>query len=200
MNMRDAVHHGLAIKRHASAAAVAHLMGLAEDETKAVLVTSAATGRAIEVNGAYALTPLARVALESRYGLYFQPLRQNADFEAAYQAFERVNHSLKKTITDWQTIEIGGNRVANDHTNKAHDAEIIDQLGRVHDQVEPILARLARGVPRLRIYEQKLERALEAAEDGEIEWVSDVRRDSYHTVWFELHEDLLRIMGRVREE
>ena len=39
-----------------------------------------------------------------------------------------------------------------------------------------------------------------AAEDGEHEWVSDVRRDSYHTVWFELHEELLRIMGREREE
>jgi len=24
--------------------------------------------------------------------------------------------------------------------------------------------------------------------------------DSYHTVWFELHEDLLRILGREREE
>ena len=24
--------------------------------------------------------------------------------------------------------------------------------------------------------------------------------DSYHTVWFELHEDLLRMLGREREE
>jgi hypothetical protein len=52
----------------------------------------------------------------------------------------------------------------------------------------------------MRIYAQKLLAALEAAEDGDREWVSDVRRESYHTVWFELHEDLLRIMGRAREE
>ncbi len=42
--------------------------------------------------------------------------------------------------------------------------------------------------------------ALERAEGGAIEWVSDARILSYHTVWFELHEDLLRILGRQRSE
>jgi len=42
--------------------------------------------------------------------------------------------------------------------------------------------------------------ALERAEDGAIEWVSDVRIASYHTVWFEMHEDLLRALGRERVE
>ena len=32
------------------------------------------------------------------------------------------------------------------------------------------------------------------------EWVSDARLPSYHTLWFELHEDLLRILGRRRAE
>ena len=41
---------------------------------------------------------------------------------------------------------------------------------------------------------------LEKAEDGKVEWVSDARIESYHTVWFELHEDLLRLLGRQREE
>ena len=55
-------------------------------------------------------------------------------------------------------------------------------------------------MPRLKIYGDKLLAALEAAEDGDVEWVSDIRRDSYHTVWFELHEELLRIMGTERDE
>ena len=42
--------------------------------------------------------------------------------------------------------------------------------------------------------------ALERAEDGAVEWVSDAKIASYHTVWFELHEDLLRMLGREREE
>jgi hypothetical protein len=73
-------------------------------------------------------------------------------------------------------------------------------LGGLHEQAEPILVRLARKLPRLRYYADKLLAALEAAEDGDHEWVSDIRRDSYHTVWFELHEEVLRIMGREREE
>lgn len=70
----------------------------------------------------------------------------------------------------------------------------------MHEQVEPILARLSAKLPRLAVYSRKLLSALEKAEDGDHEWVSDIRRDSYHTVWFELHEDLLRIMGQEREE
>jgi hypothetical protein len=42
--------------------------------------------------------------------------------------------------------------------------------------------------------------ALEKAEDGEIAWVSDAKIESYHTLWFELHEDLLRLMRRERAE
>ena len=62
------------------------------------------------------------------------------------------------------------------------------------------MARLARHLKRLGIYGDLLLSALEKAEDGETAWVSDAQLASYHTVWFEMHEDLLRILGRVREE
>jgi hypothetical protein len=62
------------------------------------------------------------------------------------------------------------------------------------------LAGLARRVPRLAHYGKRLTMALERAEAGEGDWVSGVRCDSYHTVWFELHEDLLRMLDRQREE
>ncbi len=61
-------------------------------------------------------------------------------------------------------------------------------------------AGLEQDTPRLGGYRDKLLSALEAAKDGEHEWVSDVHRDSYHTVRFELHENLLRMMAREREE
>jgi hypothetical protein len=55
-------------------------------------------------------------------------------------------------------------------------------------------------VARFSYYRTHLEAALEKAEDGAIEWVSDARLPSYHTVWFELHEDLLRLLGRKRQD
>ncbi len=200
MNDRDLVFHGLAVKRHAAPPAVASLVGIDAARVESLLVNAVAGGRAIEAKGGYALTPLARLALEGRYSYYFAPLRGNARFVAAYESFERINRALKQVITDWQTIEVAGERVANDHTDTAHDEAVMDRLASVHEQVEMVLQGLAGPLPRMHIYAQKLLAALEAAEDGDREWVSDVRRESYHTVWFELHEDLLRIMGRAREE
>lgn len=200
MPERDLVLHATAIKRHAPVAAIAHLAGVPEASAKAVLDQAVAGGRAVEAKGAFALTPLAGVALQARYARHFAPLRADEGFVAAYEGFERINRTLKQIITDWQTLDVGGAKVANDHSNKAHDEAVIDRLGGLHEQAEVILNRLSAKLPRLKYYADKLISALEASEDGDHEWVSDVRRDSYHTVWFELHEELLRIMGREREE
>ena len=111
-----------------------------------------------------------------------------------------INRELKQLITDWQTVEIGGSRVPNDHSNKDYDARIIDRLSALHERFEPVLKSLVACAPRLAVYQRKLEEALAKVEDGDIAWVSDARTESYHTVWFELHEDLLRLLGRVRDE
>lgn len=97
-------------------------------------------------------------------------------------------------------MDVRGERRANDHSDQTYDNKVIDRLSALHERAEPVFVGLARGLPRLAIYARKLEAALDKAEDGGIEWVSDIHRESYHTVWFELHEELLRIMGRAREE
>jgi hypothetical protein len=194
------VMHGLAIKKHGTPEAVAGLMGLDAGKARSLLAQATAEGRAVETSGAYALTPLARMALDGEYSKVYADQRASQDFVAAYERFEAVNKELKRLITDWQTIEVGGQRVANDHSDRAHDEAIIDRLGDLHERVDAALEALAAGLPRLSIYAKKLLAALEKAEDGEIEWVSGAKIESYHTVWFELHEDLLRILGRERGE
>ncbi len=200
MNARDLVLHGAALKRHSDVAAIGGIIGMSDDDVTRELAQAVATGRAVLHNGRYALSGLADVALRSRYSLHFGHLRDDPQFVQPYEAFERVNVGLKQVITDWQTMAVGGKKVPNDHSDADYDAGIIDRIGDIHEQVEPILARLAAKISRLSIYAKKLLAALEAAEDGGHEWVSDISRESYHTVWFELHEDLLRIMGRERQE
>jgi hypothetical protein len=90
--------------------------------------------------------------------------------------------------------------MANDHSNEDYDQKIIDRLGEFHEHADRVLAMLAKQVPRFQVYRDKLKVALERAEDGDIQWVSDVKIDSYHTLWFELHEDLLCTLGRTRAE
>ena len=93
-----------------------------------------------------------------------------------------------------------GQRAPNDHSDKDYDARIIDRLGDLHERSEDALEKLASALPRLAIYREKLEAALDKAETGAIAWISDAKIESYHTVWYELHEDLLRLMQRERSE
>ncbi|CAN0467215.1 unnamed protein product [Phaeothamnion confervicola] len=194
------VMHGVAIRKHGDAKAVAALAGLAVTKVENVLVGAVAAGRVLEVDGKYMLTPCGQMMLAGEYSRFHDGLRANPDFAAACQRFEVINKDLKQLITDWQTMEVGGRRVANDHSDKDYDQRVIGRLGSLHERFEPIMKKLCAGEARLKIYSDKLAAALEKAEHGELAWVSDAKLDSYHTVWFELHEDLLRILGRVREE
>ncbi|MBI4694314.1 MAG: hypothetical protein HY749_09845 [Gammaproteobacteria bacterium] len=194
------VMHGTAIKKHGEAAAIAELAGLPAAKTAAVLTAAVASGRVAEIGGKYMLTAAGQMILGGEYTRFNDALRANADFDAACQRFEIVNKELKQLITDWQTMDVGGRRVPNDHSNAEYDERIIGKLGDLHERFEPILEKLSGIEPRLKIYATKLGAALDKADDGDIAWVSDAKIDSYHTVWFELHEDLLRILGHVRDE
>lgn len=200
--MRDThlVMHGIAVKKYGAAEEVASIVGLPKDTVEERVKEAVSTGRVNEVNGKYILTPIGQITLKSAYAKAYAAHRDDSGFMAAYEEFEKINTDLKQVITDWQTIKLGGQAVANDHSDTAYDAKVIDRLGDVHERVESVLDRLSGKEPRLKIYNTKLLAALEKAEDGEIKWVSDATIDSYHTVWFELHEDLLRIVGRNREE
>jgi len=192
--------HGIAVKKYADRDELCSVTCLVPDTVDALLKEAVAKGRAAEVNGKFALTPAGQITLKSSYAAACGALRTDGEFMAAYEAFEEINHDLKQVITDWQTMTIGGDKVPNDHSDRNYDEGIIDRIGRIHEKVEKILRQLAAKVPRLERYSQKLLEALERAEDGDIEWVSDARIESYHTVWFELHEDLLRLAGRERQE
>ena len=192
--------HGLAIRRASGPEEVANLMGLSPELVREHLESAAESGRAVRNGDKYMLTPPAEMALRMEYSRFYDDLRKNDGMIKAYEQFEKINSELKRLITDWQTMEVGGERVVNDHSNKDYDEKIIDQLGDIHERYEPILERMAKHQPRLAVYGDLLLNALEQAEDGEIEWVSDAKLSSYHTVWFEMHEDLLRILGREREE
>jgi hypothetical protein len=194
------VMHGLAIKKHATPEAVAGIVGLNVDDVRAALGKLVEAKRVVEARGKYLLAPAARMALDAEYSRLYEDVRANPDFVVGYEAFERLNRSLKQLITEWQTIEVRGQSVPNDHSNKDYDDKVIDRIGDLHERAEGALDRLARALPRFSIYRDRLGKALEKSEDGAIEWVSDAKIESYHTLWFELHEDLLRLMRREREE
>ena len=62
------------------------------------------------------------------------------------------------------------------------------------------LRPLGDGLHRLGYYLERLERAADLVRDGDYAYIASPSVDSYHSVWFELHEDLIRLANRTRED
>ena len=74
------------------------------------------------------------------------------------------------------------------------------RLGELHERADILLVQFEHVLPRFAHYRTQLLSAVQNAENGKSEWVSSPKLESYHTLWFELHEDLLRMLGRRRRE
>lgn len=124
--------------------------------------------------------------------------RQSADqaaIAAAYDRFRDVNADFKALVADWQLK----NGEPNPHDDDEYDAAVLARLADVHARVLPINAEVADEIPRLATYSEKLENALAKVNAGETTWLTRPIVDSYHTVWFELHEELILAAGLTRE-
>lgn len=114
----------------------------------------------------------------------------------AYESFRPVNADFKALISDWQ-IKDGA---PNPHDDPAYDAAVLARLDDVHQRVTPMIAAVAAQIPRLGHYSVKLQSALDKVHAGETSWLTRPIIDSYHTVWFELHEELILAAGLTREQ
>jgi hypothetical protein len=114
---------------------------------------------------------------------------------AAYSEFRSVNAEFKALVTDWQLKD----GQPNTHEDAGYDAAVLARLDDVHRRVRPAIAAVATQLPRLSRYSVKLQTALDNIYAGQTMWLARPLIDSYHTVWFELHEELILATGRTRE-
>jgi hypothetical protein len=118
-----------------------------------------------------------------------------ADEQVALRAYERflpLNRELLRICSDWQ-VRPGG--IPNDHKDPRYDWSVIDRLQALDERVAPVVSRLGRAVERFAGYRPRLRAALKQIDDGAVEWLTSPRCDSYHTVWMQMHEDLLLAIG-----
>jgi pyruvate,orthophosphate dikinase len=123
---------------------------------------------------------------------------QNA--QRALEGFLPLDQRVKEAISAWQMREVDGEPVMNDHTDADYDRAVLAAFASVHEDVVAWLEPQTRGLARLRAYQDRLERAATQVSEGDHAHIASPRLDSYHTVWFDLHEDLLLLFGRTREE
>lgn len=123
-----------------------------------------------------------------------------AAVEGAYSRFLGLNGELLSICTDWQVVEIDGEAVLNDHDDPDRDEAVLGRLDRLHRDAVPVTDDLAATLERFAGYTGRLAAARERVRAGEHDWLTKPMIDSYHTVWFELHEDLLATLGRERSQ
>jgi DNA-binding MarR family transcriptional regulator len=119
---------------------------------------------------------------------------------AALDAFLALDKRAKETVTAWQLREEGGAQILNDHTDDRYDARVLNRLASLHRDAKELLALVGKTLDRFRLYTARLDRALTCARDGDGRFVASPQVDSYHSVWFELHEDLILLAGRNRAD
>jgi pyruvate,orthophosphate dikinase len=120
--------------------------------------------------------------------------------EEAYERFVPLNSEFKVLVTDWQIRQVDGKTQRNDHSDAAYDAEILARLSSLDNATSALIDDIAALAPRMAAYKRRLASALKRIEGGDHRYVTAPDRDSYHTVWFEMHQDLIGLLGTTREK
>ncbi|MDT5175211.1 MAG: hypothetical protein QOG37_2462 [Mycobacterium sp.] len=157
--------------------------------------------RRLAADGLLVEGPTLRITPEGRAQLVelLAAERRDADpatLAAAYDEFRSINGEFKALVTDWQLKD----GQPNSHEDLDYDGAVLARLDDVHQRVIAIAATVTAQLPRLSGYPAKLSVALARVKSGEIPWLTRPLIDSYHTVWFELHEELILAVGLTREQ
>jgi len=188
----------ISIKGFAQLQGVADVVLSTPDEVRPIVDQLAIDGLVATAAGAYRLTEAGSARAADQRAR--EPAAGGgAHAGAALDAFVALDHRMKDTVTAWQ-LRDGAAQVINDHSDADYDRSVLERLAALHADTDGWLSSLEPGCPaRLADYRVRLGRALEAVQAGDQRYVASPRVDSYHGIWFELHEDLIRVAGRTRE-
>lgn len=184
----------LRLKGRADAAAVAAATGMGPEEVSSVLDALASAGKCEAVGPRHRPTEQGRARLEECLAAERGQVDLPA-LERLYVDFTELNAQFKELAAAWQQRD----GEPNDHTDAHYDQQILDRLAAIHERLLPLLEALAGVAPRLGAYPARFVAALDRIREGDHAWFLRPVIDSYHTIWFELHEDLIGLSGRTRE-
>ena len=120
-----------------------------------------------------------------------------------YAHFMSLNDALLLTCATWQMrraakpLSPGNVAGQSDEDSSASkdSCAIIGRLRSIDVAFQPTVAVLGEVVALLDQYPRRLGSAMARVDAGQTQWIASPFVDSYHTIWFELHEDLLSILG-----
>ena len=192
----------LRVKGFVDTEAVAETVCLSQEDTLNILNQFAEEGRVSYREGrmvGWMITSEGRSYGEQLLANEVDSLGIRLEIETSYKEFSRLNNDFKELCTDWQlkpsldASEVG--QVLNDHSDPDYDKGVIDRLVELDKQAQPVCASLAEQLERFSSYGSRFTHALEMVLKGDTDWIAKPMIESYHTVWFELHENFFSTLG-----
>ncbi len=188
---------GLRLKGFATSEQVGELVGLEGAVVEECLKGAAAAGHAVFRDGrrtGWTLKTEGRSEVERLLAIELDETGTRDLAQSCYDRFLALNRTMLEVCTRWQVKDPDA-QVLNDHSDGSYDRAVIAELSGLDDAVQPICAELTSQLDRFGIYSPRFESSLAKVKAGETEWFTAPIKESYHTVWFELHEDLLATLG-----
>jgi hypothetical protein len=144
----------------------------------------------------WALTDSGRAANERQLAEELALSDSGSTVGDAYATFLPHNDRLLRACTDWQLRSTAADPLAaNDHTDPAWDQQVFRTLSSLGEELRTLSQILGGRLARFQGYDERFRTALSRAEQGDHSWIARPRVDSCHTVWMELHEDLVATLG-----
>ena len=179
----------LGFKGLCSAQKFADLLALTPADAQGLLRRMEEQGLAEATPRGFRLTPGGRDQLERELDQERERLDPSS-VAGAYREFLEINSTFKRIVTDYQ--------LAADDVRARE--RTLRRLRRLHARAMAVARRAGQAVPRLSGYGARFDRAMTAVEAGDARYWASPLVDSYHSIWFELHEELLRAEGRSRAD
>jgi hypothetical protein len=187
----------------ATAAEIARRFPVDPAEAEELLLDHEASGHVRRVEFAdlrgWSLTERGRTEDERLLAAELAAAAARDAVEESHASFVPLNSRFLETITRWQIHPTSWDAMAaNDHSDWRWDEQVLGTLAGLSRRLRPIEERLTGSLARFGGYADRFAAALARVDQGERKWVDEPRIDSCHTVWFELHEDLLATLGLAR--
>lgn len=189
---------GVRLRSFGSAQAIAELVGLDPADVTPLLERFADKEWVRYREGAiegWMLSPAGREEGERLLADELDVTGTRSTVDGLYRRFLDCNRSLLQVCTDWQLRTVDNIEVVNDHTDHTYDAGVIAALRNIDASAQVICTELTSSLDRFASYGPRFTNALAHVDAGERDWFDKPLIDSYHSVWFELHENLLATLG-----
>jgi hypothetical protein len=189
----------LYVKGFGKTEALAEALGAAADAVEAAIAQLVAHGEAEQFRVGARLSASGKATAEQglaqeRAGTDHRRLKDE------YERFAPLNTDFKALVTDWQMRSIDGKLTRNDHKDEAYDEAVLGRLPDLHARTVALIDDIAAHASRIGGYRRRLSEALAKLEAGDHRYITAPDRDSYHTVWFEFHQDLINLLGLTRQQ